>query len=85
MFKRLKEYVIYKTIGHAENRFSIFVWMRQINDRLHRLEEKQAEEAVQERAECEVRFEAKLQTLQGMIAMLDEKTAYLTDRIEADE
>ena len=84
MFNWIKEWTINKTVFHAESRFSIFVWMRQINDRIHRLEEKEVEAAVQERAESEIHFDAKIQNLQGLIAMLEEKTNYLTSRIEEE-
>jgi len=73
MLRKLKEWIIAKTIKHAESRFSIFVWMRQINDRLIRLENGQGEQAAQERAEVTMFFEAKLQTEQNKLAMLQEQ------------
>ena len=76
---RVKEWVISKTITHAESRFSIFVWMRQINDRILRIEEKEVEAVIQQRAEVEAFFDAKIQKLEVRIAMLETQANHVED------
>ena len=71
MLSKLKFWTVNKTIQYAESRFSIFVWMRQINDRIQRLEENKGEEAVQQRAELEMHLIDKLQGVEAMVDKLN--------------
>lgn len=86
MFKKLKIWVISKTIQYAESRYSIFVWMRQINDRIMKLEEGQTDKAIQQVAETEMRIDAKIQNVEGSVGLLQanvEELKYNFDRISA--
>ena len=74
---RIKEWVISKTITHAEARFSIFVWMRQVNDRIARVEDKEIEAVIQQRAELEAFFDAKQQKLEVRIGMLESQLGHI--------
>jgi len=73
IFKKLKRWVVVKTIEYAENRYSIFVWMRQVNDRLIRLEEKESEQVIQQRAEMEMVLDSKLQKIVAGVGLLQVK------------
>lgn len=81
----LKRKVFLFTWKHAESRYSIFVWVRQVNDRMMRLEEwfmkqiderfkrlenEEVEQAVQERTENEAYIEAQFQKINGIIGQV---------------
>ena len=74
---RIKEWVISKTITHAEARFSIFVWMRQINERILRIEDKEIEAVIQLRAEQEAFYDAKMQKLELRLGMLESQMSHV--------
>lgn len=74
---RIKEWVVSKTITHAESRFSIFVWMRQINDRILRIEEKKIEAVIQQRAELEMFLDSKIQKLEVRLGMLESQVGHV--------
>lgn len=82
MFNWLKKYVISKTIQHAESRYSIFVWMRQINERMLRIESGEIEGVVQERAELEAFFDSKLQKMEAAIGQVQAENEGLRYEIE---
>lgn len=69
MFNWLKRYVISKTIQYAESRYSIFVWMRMMNERTLRLENGEVEQAVQQRAEMEAFFDSKIQKIEASVGL----------------
>jgi len=85
VLNRLRWWVVDKTITYAESRYSIFVWMRQVNGRLIRLEKGQAEQAVQEKAEAEIEFDAKLQKAEAKIDQLQSEMEGLRAAILEDE
>lgn len=66
-----------------ESSYAIFVWMRQVNERLGRLESKETSGAVEQRAEFEGLVESFRDKLQAQVDLLTDRVTFLESVIQS--
>jgi len=69
---KILNYITLKT-GVRPQTYSIFVWMRQVNDRLGRMESNKEQGSISQRAEFEAYVEAQNDKLAARIDVLEQR------------
>lgn len=78
MFSKMMNYITKKT-GFRPETYAIFVWMRQVNDRLRDLEKNKTAGVIEQRVEIDAHVESVIDKIYGEMALLEKRVLDLEE------